>query len=215
MNYLELLKKKQAEARWEPEPEKLAKARLQAKAWLEAAGYLKTPHTPKLADYIARYKLGRDANKTQPWEPAKNIRYPRKGLILLGSLGTGKTTVLSLMAGMFQVDMYSEQTLMIEFAKGNVQDVYDITCGEFNNAKADLIIDDFGSEKNAASYGNYLDLGSIIMARYELWRKNGARLFISTNNGWGQIRERDPRVEDRLREMCEPVVMAGESFRRQ
>lgn len=81
--------------------------------------------------------------------------------------------------------------------------------------KVDLILDDLGAETDAVHYGVRTEpMIELIAARYDLWKRCGARTHVTTNLNMRQIKERyGDRIESRLREMCYVTRFEGKDRR--
>lgn len=128
------------------------------------------------------------------------------GLILMGSVGTGKTTIAFALrrawtcfltiARLYKCDWIAEQMKQDESWKFEIADNRGL-----------LILDDFGTEPKV--YGTE-SLPSILFRRYE----NRMPTIITTNLNSDQIRERyGERIADRLR-TYEKVVLNYSSLRK-
>jgi hypothetical protein len=153
---------------------------------------------------------------------------PSKGIMLTGNTGTGKTHLMNFFAKN-QLASYLLPTckhISEKYATGweanekNAIEHYSI------NARADMghpfgqkelgyCFGDLGAEEDANSYGNKRNvMESIIHNRYETQIP-----FIYThftcNLNMAELEKRyGPRFTDRIKEMCNVVVLQGESWRR-
>jgi len=137
----------------------------------------------------------------------------RKGLLLVGTVGTGKTTALRMVEAVTGCEWVSAVELTAQMMKGGIERVWELV---EQYQQAELIIDDIGSEGDSKSYGNSVPMEQVLLSRYESWGKYGVRTFISTNLTPKQIKDSPRfglRIHDRLREMCETIVSTGESLR--
>lgn len=137
----------------------------------------------------------------------------RRGLLLVGPVGTGKTTALRMVEAVTGCQWVSAVELTAHMMKGGIERVWELV---ERYQQAELIIDDIGSEGDSKSYGNSVPMEQVLLSRYESWGKYGVRTFISTNLTPKQIKESPRfglRIHDRLREMCETIVSTGESLR--
>jgi AAA+ superfamily predicted ATPase len=154
-----------------------------------------------------------------------------KGLILEGSPGTGKTTVMRIMArmtGLFHVvpcrdivrdaladkdatgaiDKYTRQSFcMVEV----------IGIGSIGFHPRQYCFDDLGLEpEESALYGNKFQImREILLDRYDLAKQKGMITHATTNLTPSQIEEKyDARVRDRFREMFNLIKVYGSSLRK-
>jgi DNA replication protein DnaC len=158
------------------------------------------------------------------WAVANSKKRGRKGLIMYGSMGLGKTR-------------FGERVLPY-LCKDKWHGIFTATdaCRLYNELSADeferivhgtyrgenhfepafeIMLDDLGREPVSVHYGQREDvMGNIICDRYRFWKNYGIKTYITCNISEVDIEKRyDARVIDRLREMCYPVHFTGESAR--
>lgn len=155
-------------------------------------------------------------------EKAKNFadNFPRnKGLLLTGTVGTGKTHLACAIANALLNKLYS-----VYF--GNVVDIISFIRGTYNRdsslteeeavnimtKEVDLfIIDDLGKENNTEYTLSMLY--QLINRVYE----NEKPIIITTNFNSIELArklgERGQAIVSRITEMCEPVIFKGEDWR--
>jgi len=137
-----------------------------------------------------------------------------RGIMLLGSIGTGKTIAMEILSAMFGTPILSMVRLGAAFKTGGVSAAQEILD---SHDRADLICDDIGAETEARSYGDRLTTRDIVMQRYEQWRKMGVRTHYTANLTPEQLLSEavlGKRAYDRIAEMCVVVVATGKSMRR-
>ena len=137
----------------------------------------------------------------------ENQKEQKKGLLLYGPNGTGKTTAIE------------------KYAKGKWYGSSIQFCGKVQQSGRgylqkytmhDMIIDDLGREDlTVKSFGDEINvMHDLIFIRYEAF-KNGYKTHFTTNLSFKEIQERyGVAIADRLKEMTSPVEFLGESFRK-
>jgi DNA replication protein DnaC len=131
----------------------------------------------------------------------------KKGLLLFGPTGTGKTTILEqFIKGKWygkarQIAALAQQNGRIYLEKYSIHD---------------MIIDDLGREPKTVKH--YLDeiqvMHDLICIRYEAFMQ-GYKTHFTTNLTFAEIAERyGEAVADRIKEMTTVVVFTGESNRK-
>lgn len=159
---------------------------------------------PKLSDAMLRYATGFD-----------DFRKDGKGLIMYGTVGTGKTYLAACIANKLIDEGY--RVLMTNFARltNQIQGMYDGK-QEFIDSLNDyplLIIDDLGAERKSEFMQEMVF--NIIDSRY----RSGLPFIITTNLTAEEIKKPQEisfsRIYDRILERCFPVEVSGGSRRRQ
>ena len=154
---------------------------------------------------------------------------PKKGLLICGNVGTGKTLSMKLMRHIFKNfniintryvvrDFFAEEIPTKIIDKYGRNSYFKTPTGGFNKEKPITIcFDDFGLENvNVKNYGNEQNiLEEIILDRYDEYLAHGMRTFATTNLTAKMIEEcYGSRVRDRLREMMNYVTLDGKSKRK-
>lgn len=152
-----------------------------------------------------------------------------KGIMILGSLGTGKTILLKTISNflsIFEENNYNyrpgfriipSHRMSANFIKHGY-DYFDNPSLTSENVLSDnLGIDDIGAENKINYYGTQINvIGELMLRRYDKFqnqRKGG--LFCTTNlNGEGIKEFYGERVHDRLIEMVNPIILTGKSRRK-
>ena len=148
-------------------------------------------------------------------ENFKDFKKDGKGLLLYGTVGTGKTYFSACIANALVDEGYS--VLMTNFARltNSIQGTFDGK-NEFIDSLQRytlLIIDDLGAERKS----EYMQetVFNIIDARY----RSGLPFIITTNLTAEEIKKPQEvgyaRIYDRILERCFPIAVTGESRRRQ
>lgn len=128
-----------------------------------------------------------------------------RGLILSGTVGNGKTTMLRSLAGVLPGAAYFTSLQIYEMMVKNEEFQY---ADQFSV----LVIDDLGVEPSVwCNYGeNRHPLAELLYRRYD---RNATTIF-ATNLGYPELEERyGERVTDRLKEMFVCLEYLGESYR--
>lgn len=154
---------------------------------------------------------------------------PKKGLLICGTVGTGKTVSMQVMAKLFRNFQIINTRYIIRdyFAAKpptSIIDKYGRYSFKQNTAGIHQMdkpitycFDDFGLENvNVKNFGNEQNImEEIILDRYDEFRKKGMITLATTNLTSKMIEETyGGRVRDRLREMMNYVELTGESKRK-
>lgn len=144
-----------------------------------------------------------------------------KGLLLMGTPGTGKTFMLRALADMFGIPM--EDAAALESCAGNeifTRDVLRLNRPRWSDVPRhwnDLILDDLGAESESVMvFGRVMFPGtSAILDRYKVFVENGWKTHFTTNLSPEQLRKRyGERCYSRLRQMCEFIPVVGADRRK-
>ena len=150
----------------------------------------------------------------------------RRGVMLMGDVGTGKTTIMKTMAGVFKFRIiecrHVARELKIEgdkildyygrnsFVQLNV-DVFD------RKSPLTFCFDDMGiTDAENKYYGNEVNVMSeILHDRYNHWQDMGMLTYITTNKDSNIIEKLyGKKCRDRMGEMMQVISLTGESWRR-
>ena len=163
-----------------------------------------------------------DGNNMQLSEAMKNyvknftdFRKSGKGLLLHGTVGTGKTYFAACIANSLLDDGY--KVLMTNFARvtNQIQGMFDGKQEFIDslNRYSLLILDDLGAERKSEFMQEMVF--NIIDSRY----RSGLPMIITTNLTIDEIKKPQEvcysRIYDRIIERCFPVEVSGNSRRRQ
>jgi DNA replication protein DnaC len=136
----------------------------------------------------------------------------KKGVGLVGSVGTGKTMALKLAAYYLDAEFFDVSHLAIEFSQTGPKGFWG--CVERKYGHKDFIVDDLGAELETNNFGNKFPIVELIYRRYNVWKVSGSRFWFSSNLTWAEIERRyGVRCTDRLKEMCVLIPAVGDSFR--
>jgi DNA replication protein DnaC len=142
----------------------------------------------------------------------------RKGLLLYGDAGTGKTLFLTAMFKPQQFPSASEVVDAFRENEGDWRRTWFVLCRTSESKprnECPLFIDDLGTEPAGVYFGERRDvIAEAIAARWNDWTANRARTYLTANLTLREIEQRyGRRVTDRLADMCEFVEFKGESQR--
>lgn len=152
----------------------------------------------------------------------------KKGILIMGPMGTGKTIMMQALAKLTLTEKFTMISLV------NIAEQYNLEGAEsfsrLNRHKSEAIhmddkgklnhicLDDLGRERSESIYmGARCDVGQhLIYARYNVWKNYGVKTHFTSNiNSEPEMIERYGALAwDRLKEMCNIVIMSGESRRR-
>ena len=135
------------------------------------------------------------------------------GIIMMGNVGAGKTTLMRLLNDYFFTQVYhSNKAYPVIFRTAKEITKRAIAGGQYDEYCYVLAIDDLGEEaKEVMSYGNVITpITDIIESRYDSRKMT----FFTTNLDVNGIKEKyGARVADRLKQMCSIVPFTNPSYR--
>jgi len=134
----------------------------------------------------------------------------KKGLLLFGNPGTGKSFAVKVIAAFRKIHLYTCDELEEKHAESKE------AFWQIIKEPKDIIIDDLGTESEVNDFGNKFELfEKAINERHRLFERYGTRTLITANMSGEAIKERySERIYSRLHEMCECVNATGEDLRR-
>jgi len=149
-----------------------------------------------------------------------------KGLLILGTVGTGKTMSMEVMRKMFGgFQMANTRHIARDYAIDGLKTIDKYGRESFGRTPAGVIdykkpmkycFDDFGLEStNVKVYGNVANImEEIIHDRYEQFLKHGMMTYATSNLDAEQIKKYyGERTTDRLRQMMNVISLTGKSMR--
>lgn len=136
----------------------------------------------------------------------------RKGIMLTGPIGCGKTSLMSLMRLVpgkeRNFTMKTARDISFEF----IQEGYDVInryskLSFTGTGPRIYCFDDLGAEQNLKYYGNSCNvMGEILLSRYDMFNSQGMMSHLTTNLGAAEIEKiYGPRVRSRMREMFNAI----------
>jgi hypothetical protein len=137
----------------------------------------------------------------------------KKGLLLSGPIGCGKTTLMTLVACFFpperQYQVKSAREVSFEYEKEGYETIAKYS--KINPGKPNTIIwcfDDLGIEQPQKYYGNECNvLAEILLSRYELFVSRGIPTHVTTNLSASELEDKyGNRIRSRMREMFNLVA---------
>ena len=135
---------------------------------------------------------------------------PGKGILLVGPVGCGKTSLMSicrfLVAAELRHSMKSCRDIAFEFMKDGHDIFHKYTRGSFYQEKFEsktYCFDDLGLESTMNFYGNQCSvMAEILLSRYDLFHSFGMITHITTNLNSSEMEEKyGKRVRSRMREL--------------
>jgi DNA replication protein DnaC len=157
-----------------------------------------------------------------------NITDPRidhkKGILLMGSVGTGKTDLFMIWQALMKNFRIAESRLIVrDYLKDGIKGLekwsFNYQVNQHGVTRPEpfvLCIDDFGLEKEeAGNFGNKADVISELVAdRYNLFRNQGIKTHAISNLAEKLKDKYDERISDRFREMFNILKLTGKSRRK-
>ncbi|WP_245749071.1 ATP-binding protein [Draconibacterium orientale] len=136
----------------------------------------------------------------------------KKGILLTGPIGCGKTTLMSLVKYFFQhgkqFRVVSARDISFEFEKEGYKVINRYSKNPANLSYSNPVpniycFDDLGVEQVQKHFGNECNvMGEILLSRYDLFVSKGIPTHLTTNLSASEIEEKyGNRVRSRMREM--------------
>ncbi len=142
---------------------------------------------------------------------------PRKGILLCGPIGAGKTSLMMLMrqilppANTFMVKPCRD--VSFEFQKDGFEVIHRYSKKSFaiqpgSKTPKTICFDDLGAEQNLKHFGNQCNvMTEILHSRYELFITDGLITHLTTNLNATEIEKQyGARIRSRLREMMNIIA---------
>jgi DNA replication protein DnaC len=165
--------------------------------------------------------LNREAfSQIATWHASKT----RKGLFLLGDVGTGKTHLMKCLLKNFgnnssiRIRPMQELVMLWHENKGREGGFWYDAFGIYENRVEDshnYILDDVGQEQVVNYFGEKMELFSRLITRiYAGYEQHGNGSYITTNLTRNEFISRyGARVADRIADMCETIEFKGKTLR--
>ena len=141
----------------------------------------------------------------------------RKGLMIYGEVGTGKTVILKSFCKMFRVKFITAREVSRAFMVEGWDAIDRFGLKSYYQGKPiHTAFDDLGFEQDCNLYGNKVNvMAEILTDRYEKWRDADMRTFATTNMDAESIAEAyGDKVKSRIREMFNYIPLTGEDRRK-
>lgn len=142
----------------------------------------------------------------------------KKGLMITGPVGCGKTTLLRLMQSIAVPEkryfFYTCREVSFEFIQDGYQVIHLYSKGVPNQqTRRNMAFDDLGTEQTLKYFGNPTNvMAEILLSRYDMFTQNGFVTHITTNLAASELEEAyGNRVRSRLRSMCNLIAFDKET----
>lgn len=143
---------------------------------------------------------------------------PRKGVILIGGVGVGKTALMSALSKVTDIRMASCRNIVRQYSLKGEESLFPyIQCNVPRSThNRHWCFDDLGSENLEIShFGSKINvMAELIQDRYMFFKNRGILTHFTSNLPLKDLKEAyGIRVYDRLKEMVNPVFISSESLR--
>lgn len=137
----------------------------------------------------------------------------KKGLLILGQCGRGKSYVMYTLYKMFQkVKGFSFGFMSTNHIVNQFNNFGDIGIEKYK--RNEWYFDDLGTEEVGSHYGKTDVMKSLIELRYDRYIREGMKTHISSNMLPSDIKERyGERIDSRIKEMFNIIVIGGNDRR--
>lgn len=136
-----------------------------------------------------------------------------KGILLIGPVGCGKTTLMNLMRHIPELErkffMKSCRDISFEFIKDGYEVIQRYSYGQIAHfVHKNYCFDDIGAEKNIKYFGNECNvMAEILLSRYEIFVHKNIQTYITSNLSAQELEQAyGNRVRSRLRAMVNLVA---------
>ena len=182
--------------------------------WLETKGIQLFGTSFKIleTDYTIIYKLIayflKDEVSCYQWDIDL-----RKGILLAGPIGSGKTSLMNLMKHLTPIEykfyVKTCREIGFEFIQEGYHIIHKYSIGKLYQSEARTIcFDDLGIENNLKYFGNDCNvMAEILLSRYDIYISKNIRTHLTTNLSASEIETiYGNRVRSRLRSMCNLIA---------
>lgn len=175
-------------------------------------------------DYETIYKLFVYFYQDEQHADKLNIKL-RKGILLTGPIGCGKTTLMNLLKHILpphkQLVMVPTRKIAYEFAEQGIKTIHKYTTQSFRSHGSEVIprsycFDDLGVETTIPHFGSKINImAEILLNRYDLFISHKMLTHLTTNLSAIEIEEQyGNRVRSRLREMVNYMIFSNSEDKR-
>jgi len=148
---------------------------------------------------------------------------PRKGLMLCGPIGCGKTSIMKLMQLMLPASYHYQvkacRDISFEFQKEGYEVIHRYSKRSFtitpgSKTPKTVCFDDLGAEQNLKHFGSECNvMAEILLSRYDLFISDNLITHITSNLAAADIEKiYGQRVRSRLREMVNVISFSEEAI---
>ena len=141
---------------------------------------------------------------------------PKKGLLLVGKTGRGKTTAARIVGGFFNMPFASLDEIDVAWSRNPTK--CEAEYAPYFLKASPVVIDDVGAETGQKRYGNESIVTSLLHRWYDDWRFNGKQIIMTSNlSTWDGalgnqatfLGKYGERIHSRILEMFEIVRING------
>jgi energy-coupling factor transporter ATP-binding protein EcfA2 len=142
---------------------------------------------------------------------------PQKGLMLIGPVGCGKTTLMTLLRMLvhpeYRYNLISAREVAFRFSKDGFKVIRELGSDSFfrfnkKRVPRAICFDDLGTEKELSYYGNKTNvMGEILLSRYDAFISHGMLTHVTTNLNAKELEGMyGKRVRSRMRSMFNVIT---------
>lgn len=175
-------------------------------------------------DFKKEFSIGSEPLYSQYKKVYEILSFSEKGVLLVGSIGCGKSMLMKVMQRLFKDTNNAFRWVSSKDLKDMLDEMkpLDVKFKYGSSLKMNLYIDDIGVQTNKNDYGNVVNIISdLILEREELYSNENIKTHFSSNlppfskpNIESIETVFGKRVVDRMAEMCEMVSWQSKSLRK-